>query len=258
VIHIIDKTQCTGYGPIALAIILAAIVFSGAFYFAPSKAAADTAAQQQPHLLSVSSDATQEVSPDKVEIIFAVVSRGKDPTAVQEENDAKLRTIQEKLLAMGVPADNIKTVGYSLNRWNEYNKTQETYVDMGYELRNSLRVVSYNTKLAGSIVKEAVSNGANEMQGIQFGLSDATRDRLYSQLLQKAAAQAKQKASDMASSAGVSIKGLSQMSEGYRYVAPMANYALGGMDAKSAPEVSISEGLVSVQATVTAAYEIAG
>jgi uncharacterized protein YggE len=120
-------------------------------------------------------------------------------------------------------------------------------------------VVSYNTKLAGSIIKEAVTDGANSVDSVQFGLSDAARDRIYSQLLQKATSQAKQKASDMATAAGVSIKGLNQMSEGYRYVAPMANFAAGAAsDSKSAPEISISEGLVSVQATVSASYEIAG
>ncbi|MCX6769285.1 MAG: SIMPL domain-containing protein [Candidatus Micrarchaeota archaeon] len=253
-------------GPIALAIMVAAILFSSAFYFAPAKAQAqllpsDNSFNQLQHTISVSADSSQEVAPDKVEITFSVVSRGPDSSLLQTENDAKLRQIKEKMIALGVPEANIKTVGYSLDRWSEYNKTQEQYVDLGYQLQNTLRVVSYDTSKAGNIVKDAVQNGANDVSGIQFSLSDAAQKELYGTLLKKAVSEAKAKATSMASSAGVSIVSLGQMSEGYSYVAPMANYAYKGVAdsaAGSAPEVSISAGLVKVTASVSASYEVSG
>lgn len=248
-------------GPIALAIIVAAVLFSASFYFAPGKTSL-LSQQPQTHIISVSADASQEVAPDKVEITFSVVSRGMDPSAIQEENDAKIRTIQSALVALGVQENNIKTIGYSLDRWTEYNKTQERYVDMGYELRNSLRVVSYDVASAGKITREAVSKGANDVSGIQFMLSDASQKKLYGQLLSQAASTAKDKAQNMATAAGVKIAGLSSMNEGYSYVAPMANYdyrSTGVGEGKApAPEVAISAGLVKVSASVSAQYEIGG
>lgn len=250
-------------GPVAMAFIVAAILFSSAFYFAPGKS--QTLLQQNPqqHILSVSADSSKEVPPDKVEITFSVVSRGTDPSAIQVENDAKLKQITSAIAALGVPAENIKTVGYSLDKWSEYNKTQEAYVDKGYQLSNSLRVVSYDVSQAGKIVKGAVQNGANDVSGIQFSLADATQKKLYNSLLQDAAASAKGKADAMASAAGVKIASLSSMSEGYSYVAPMANYdyrnlAMEASGGAKVPEVSISAGLVKVVATVNAQYEIAG
>jgi len=59
----------------------------------------------------------------------------------------------------------------------------------------------------------------------------------------------------------VSIVSLGQMSEGYSYVTPMANYAYKGVAdsaAGSAPEVSISAGLVKVTASVSASYVVSG
>ena len=258
---VLDKTTYTlDTRPIALAIMVAALLFSGSYYLSPSKTILSTG--PQPHSLGVSADASQEVAPDKVEITFSVVSRGIDPSAIQVENDAKLRLIREKLVAMGVPEANIKTVGYALDRWSEYNKTQEQYVDLGYQLANSLRVVSYDVSKAGAIVKEAVQGGANSVDGVQFMLSDAAQKELYSTLLQKAASQAKGKAESMATASGVRIVALSQMSEGYSYVEPMANYNYKTLDAAGsmpAPaDVSISAGLVKVKATVSASYEIAG
>ncbi|VVB99807.1 Uncharacterised protein [uncultured archaeon] len=264
----------TGYafdtGPVAMAIILAAVLFSSAFYFSPSKSL-PSQQEAQPHTIYVSADSSREVAPDKVEITFSVYSKGTDPNAIQAENDAKIQKARAAMLAMGVPAENIKTVGYSLDRWYDYNKTEQLdstgkpiteYVQMGYQLTNSLRVVSYNVSQAGAIVKAAVANGANDVSGISFSLADSTQKKLYNSLLQEAAASAKGKAESMASSAGVQVKGLSSMSEGYNYVAPMANYnyrdAVAGSSGSAAPEVSISAGLVKVTATVSAQYEIAG
>ncbi len=250
-------------GPVAMAFIMAAILFSSAFYFAPSKTQI-LSQNPQLHVLSVSADSSKEVSPDKVEITFSVVSRGADPAAIQVENDAKLKRISATISALGIPAENIKTVGYSLDRWNEYNKSSETYEDRGYQLSNSLRVVSYDVTQAGKIVNGAVQNGANGVSGISFSLADATQKRLYNSLLEDAAASAKGKADAMATSAGVKVASLTSMSEGYSYVAPMANYDYrsmameAGAGVAKAPEVSISAGLVKVTASVNAQYEIAG
>ena len=256
-----QKALAVDVTPMAFAVVIAALLFSGALYYSPSKTTFIQSQPDQQHMLSVSADANQEIAPDKVEIILSVVSRGQDPAAIQTENDAKLRTIKENLVLLGVPEANIKTVGYSLDRWQEYNKTLETYVDRGYQLSNSLRVVSYDVSNAGAIVKTAVKNGANEVSGINFGLSDRLRDSTYNALLQTAASQAKGKALSMAKAADVALSGLNSMNEGYSYVAPMANYnyksdSLSG--GAAAPDVSISAGLVKVSASVSATYGIAG
>ena len=249
-------------GPIAMALIVAAILFSSAFYFAPGKQQILQQQNPEQHLLSVSADSSKEVSPDKVEITFSVYSKGIDPAAIQIENDAKIRQITSAVSALGVPAENIKTVGYSLDRWSEYNETSKQYEDRGYQLTNSLRVVSYNVSQAGKIVGGAVQNGANEVSGISFSLADATQKTIYNSLLNSAAATAKGKADAMATAAGVKIAGLSSMSEGYNYVQPMANYDYKAMVGASAgvpaPEVSISAGLMKVTATVNAQYDVAG
>ena len=259
-------TEKTNYsfdtGPIAMALIMAAILFSAAFYFAPVKQQLLQQQAPQQHVLSVSADASKEVTPDKVETVFSVVSRGQDPTAIQTENDAKIQQITSAMTALGIPAENIKTVGYSLDRWTEYNDTQKKYVDLGYQLTSTLRVVSYDVSQAGKMVKGAVSNGANDVSGITFSLADSTQKKLYNSLLQDAAASAKGKADAMANAAGTQVKSLYSMSEGYNYVAPVANYDYRamGVDSKAgaAPEVAISAGLVKVSATVNAQYEIAG
>jgi len=258
-----EKVPAVETGPIALALIIAALLFSGAFYFAPQKAIISST-QDARHMLSVSADTQKEIEPDKVEMTFSVVSIGQDPSAIQAENDAKLRAIKDSMLQLGIPSSNIQTVGYSLDRIREYNKTSGGYDDKGYQLYNSMRVVSYEVSQAGTMLKSAVAGGANDVSGISFGLSDKLRDAAYNDLLKQASSQAKGKAESMASAAGVGIKALVSMNEGYSYYSAKSNVNYRSMDMAAgsvqapSPEVSVSAGTVMVTAQVSATYEVAG
>jgi len=258
-----EETCCRNgwYKPVA--IIIAALLLAGAIFLgAQAQKAVSFTANQNPNekTISVQGTAIQDVNPDKVEIVFAINTKGTDPDAIQKENDATMRTIVDKLKALGIPEENIKTVSYNLDRYSEWNDSQKTTVDMGYQLSNSVRVVSYDVTQAGTVVKTVVANGANDVSGVTFGLADATRDRVYAQLLSKATKQAGDKAQSMASAAGIGIKGIASISENYGYYQPYANvnYRLASdVSQGAAPSnVMVSPGTVQLTANVNAAYEI--
>jgi uncharacterized protein YggE len=264
-----DRNSSNEYGPIALALIVAAIIFSAAFYFSPPKASSDSfnsfnysmskfsTIADSPRLLYASAEASSDVEPDKADIVLSVVSNGTDPAAIQIENDARTRKVKSAMLSIGVPEANIKTVGYALERRYEYNQISNSYVNTGYRLTNSMHVTSYDVSLAGKIVKGAVAEGANEVTSISFGLTDSARKAAYSELLKKASLEAKDKASVMASATGVSIVGLSTMSEGYSIAQVLTSYKDAVSGVMPAPQdISLSAGLVKVTATVNAGYEI--
>ncbi|MFA6907393.1 MAG: SIMPL domain-containing protein [Candidatus Micrarchaeia archaeon] len=261
------------YGAVAFAIMVAAVIFSAAFYFAPPKTAQDityspaesfnysltkfSTLADSPRLIYASAEASKDVEPDKADIVLSVVSKGEDPSAIQAENDARTRKVKAAILALGVPEANIKTVGYELNRMAEYNKTTQAYETTGYRLANSMHVTSYDVSLAGRIVKTAVSEGANEVTSVSFGLTDAARKATYATLLAQASLEAKDKAGLMASATGVKIIGLSTMSEGYSIAAVLSSYKDAVTGAMPPPQdVSISAGLIKVTATVNVGYEI--
>jgi uncharacterized protein YggE len=194
-----------------------------------------------------------------VEVIFSVVSRGSDPSKLQVENDEKIRQIQSSLISIGVLEGNIKTVGYSLDKWTEWNKTTESVDEKGYIITNSVRVVSYDASLAGKIIKNVVANGANDVQSINFMLSDDLREEVYARLLKEACAGAKEKAQSMASATGVSIKALASLNEGYSYVEPVSNSAYYAKEVAGGSYdggISISSGKAKVSASVSATYEV--
>ncbi len=251
--------------PLAIAIFLAAIVFSASFALATPKTVVETKlipSTTERNYLNVNAQAVEEVTPDKVEIVFSVVSKGEDPAKIQIENDEKVRKIKEKLMAIGVPEQNIKTVGYNLDKLYEWNKTLEKSVDIGYSLTNSIRVVSYQTALGANIVKESVANGANDISSVQFMLSDKTREEVYARLLEEACKNAGEKAQSMARASDAKIKRLAGMNEGYSYVEPTANvdYRYAKMEYaaqdSAGGSVSLSAGTAKVSVSVSASYEL--
>lgn len=250
------KAYSSGLMPIAIAIVIAAAIFSSAFYFAAGKTALQSS-EPKVRTISVSADAMREVAPNKAEITFAVYTRGLDPEGIQAENNEKMKKISEAIKALGIPPENIKTIGYTLDRYSEYNGS--VYVEKGYQLTNTLRVITYDVTQAGKIVGLAVQNGANEVLGITFGISDEEKKRLYGLILQEAASSAKSKAEAMASSAGAKITGLVSMSEQYSYYPPIvSNYRFGIEQTAAKGDVEINSGLIKIAAIVQAQYEVAG
>jgi uncharacterized protein YggE len=212
-------------------------------------------------LIFVSAEASKEVTPDKAEIVFSVISKGKDPAGIQSENDAAASKIMSAIKNLGVPQENIKTVGYSLEKWVEWQDSdkypQGRYVELGYIITNRIRVVTYNIDKAGAILKAAVDNGANEVDSVSFGLSDSLRTKAYNELLKSAAAMAGEKAKSIADASGVRIKRLFSINEGYSYIEPMPLYNYqAGMKMPLVQSASITPGLARVSASISASYEI--
>jgi len=260
----VGKNISHEYGPIALAIIVAAIIFSAAFYFSPKSSETldykltKISNSENLRLIYASAEASQYVEPDKVDIILSVVSKGEDAAAVQAENDKDTRSAKAVILALGIPEKDIQTAGYSLDRSFNYSEETHSYEPVGYTLTNSIHVTSYDVSLAGTILKAAIASGANQVTSVSYGLTDNARDKAYSQLLTKASWQAKDKASAMAAATGVRIVGLNAMTEGYTLTDVLAGYknAMAGAGMPAPQDVSVSAGLVKVSATVNAGYEI--
>ncbi len=257
-INIYDKDRMLLTGIMLIALI-GAIASIGIFFSGKQSIVVNTASDQQLQLLSVSGSASDEFTPDKAEIAFSIVSRGKDPKQIQVENDASFNEILKKLKQLGIPDNDIKTISYSLNKWYEWESTETggKQVDKGYELRNTVKATSTNVKLAGQILSAVVEGGANQVDYVSFSLSDKAFQQAYVSLLKEATQEAKSKANEMAAAAGVTILKLSRLDEGYSYAPLQKSFDYG---VAAAPEairsVAVSPGTVQLTVNVNAAYQL--
>jgi uncharacterized protein YggE len=117
----------------------------------------------------------------------------------------------------------------------------------GYRANYALTATITNLSLVGRALDVAVDGGANIVQGISFGLRDASRAR--AEALAAAVREAREKADAIAQAAGVRIRGIDRITEGGGEVQTREIRM-----AQGAVATPVEPGSVTVTAQVTIAF----
>ena len=204
--------------------------------------------------------ATASDNPDKVTIMMAIETQDPSAKVSQQQNAQKTADVRAALVAKGLQASSIETTGYNLNQVREYDYNLKKYIEQGFKTTHSFQFELSDIAKAGEMIDAAVSAGANSVQGVYFGLSDAKMASLRTQALKSASENARQKADAIASGLGIRISRVMSVSEGYSYTPYQSNYATLSSDAPEAAgsaSTDITPGSVKVTANVNVVFEIA-
>jgi len=210
--------------------------------------------------LFTSGYATASDNPDKVTIMFSVETQDERALVSQQQNAQKTAAVRAALVAKGIAADKIETTGYNLYQVREWDSDLSKYVYVGFKTTHSMKVELADISRAGDIIDAAVSAGANSVDNVYFGLSDAKMQSLRMQALKSAAEDARARGDAIASGLGVRITRVMSVNEGYTYTPSYTLYerSSDAAGAGAAPEpTQITPGSVQVTATVNAVFEIA-
>lgn len=205
----------------------------------------------EPTTLKVSGTSTVSVAPDRAVINIGVSAQNQEVEAAQTEANEKVQAILDALLGLQIQQENIMTSQYRVNPVYDYSG--DTPVLTGYEVSNQLTVLINNFDLVNIVIDTAVKAGANQMNGLNFEVSQ--RGVYYQQVLQGAFADGQAKATVLATASGktlgnlVSIEESSSVGGGGYPVAYMA------MDS-GAGATNIQAGLVEIGASVTLVFEL--
>ena len=159
--------------------------------------------------LSINGEGMVEAAPDRATISIGVLTQDKDASRAQAANAKSAQDVINAIVALGVERKNIQTGDYSFlptyrqdeNRRNEIN---------GYEVRNSVYIVLDKLDLVGKVIDAALSNGANNIDSLDFGIKN--RKKLQDDALLLAIRDAKQRAELIANELGKSIVGIQDIS----------------------------------------------
>ncbi len=212
------------------------------------------------HTIQVSGTGSVTGTPDRVQISFAVETENADVKIAQSNNALTMNNVFDMLEAAGVPGDQMKTIGYTITPVYQQDAsgilsgTVKTY-----QVTNTLQVTLNDTNSTGQVIDTAVSAGANQVNSIQFMLSDEQAQALRSQALTKAVANARADANAVAAALNVTLTGTqtADISQGYIPVV-YGNYdttsaASGALKAAPTP---IQSGDITVTAQVSVTYTI--
>ncbi|MEI7648897.1 MAG: SIMPL domain-containing protein [Methanomicrobiales archaeon] len=199
-------------------------------------------------------------TPDRAQITFSVETENPDVKIAQQDNAARMATVIDALVAIGIPRDALKTTGYNI--YPLYEDMTKSILDQKvrtYRVTNTLTVTLHDVNKTGNVIDVAVANGINQANTIQFLLSDEQSQILRTEALKKAVARARADADTVAGAMGTVIIGVqsADISGGYSPVL-FDNYQYQAWNAmmKSAAPTPIQPGDITVSAQVSITYLI--
>jgi uncharacterized protein YggE len=223
---------------------LAAVAVAAALLTAPALAQVIP-----PAAISVTGEATVSVPPDLAEIDGGVTSEAKTAREASEANNAAMGKVLQALKGAGIEEKDIRTSRLSLQPQSAPNRSGPAAI-AGYRASNRVTVRVRDVTKAASVIDTLVGAGANEIGGINFVVSQASK--LLDEARERAVADARRKAEIYARAAGVTLGApLSISEEGSSAPVPYRRMAAG--IAVSAP---VAQGEETLQVTVSVSWAI--
>jgi uncharacterized protein YggE len=217
----------------------------------------DPPVAQQPVVRTVTVEGvgTVEVEPDQATIMFAVVTRAPEPEAARRQNAEAAEQAMNAVRELGIEDRKIQLLNLRLDEEVEYTDGRRERI--GFIARRDVKVTVDNLDLVPRLVAEVVQQGANELNGIQYGLQN--RDAVEDQALQAAAARARDKAQLLATSLGGSIGRVLTITQGAVQVPqpPPVMFARAEMAAADEGNPgAYAAGEITVRGTTTVTFEL--
>ena len=219
--------------------------------FAQSSSAGDTVFHAT--TLNLAAFGETKIAPDMASISLGVNTDATNAAEALSANAAQMSKVMNALAAAGIAPKDIQTSNLSLNAQYDYEANQTPKL-RGYQASNSVTVIVHDLKKLGQAVDATVKAGANQVNGVSFGVSDpgAAEDAAR----QKAVKALLAKANLYANASGYKVARLVSLSEsgGYQAPQPMPMMAMARMEKDAGSPVSGGE--MSLRIDVSAVYEL--
>ena len=207
-----------------------------------------------PKTITITGNGSAFGKPDIATLQIGVSTRDADAGVAVNANTGKVDALMKTLKALGIEDKDLQTSNFSVNAQQDYGPDGQPKGTVTYFVDNTLTVTVRDLNKLSDVLGQAVDAGANNIYGISFGVADTAA--LEAEAREKAVADAKARADQLAKAAGVKIVSIVSLSEGYYSPIVPLPYAAGGRaDAASIP-VPVATGQLQVNLQVNVTYEI--
>jgi uncharacterized protein len=204
---------------------------------------------RRPPTVTVEGTGTVSAAADQAEITTGVVTQA--PTAAQAlgTNSQAMERLLQSLGALGIGPRDVQTTNISVSPQRRPPKEGQAPEIAGYEVTNQIRIKVRDLARLGRVLDQQVSQGANLVHGIQFGLQEPTP--LHDEARKRAMADARRKADLYAAAAGLRVgRVLSVQEAGVRLPRPEPTLRV------SSAAVPVAPGEHEIQASVTVTFTL--
>ena len=210
-------------------------------------------AAETPRQIVVSGLGQIEAAPDMATITLGVTHEHREAAQAMAAVSKAMGEMQDALSALGLEDQQLQTTRISLHPvWSNRRGNNDRAPEIvGFSASNAVSVQVLQLDRLGPVLDAVIAKGANDFNGLRFGIQDP--GPLQSEARAKAVADARAKAEELAEAAGVPLGAVMTLSEqrGGR-VAPMH----AEMAARAAADVPIAAGELTVSVSVDMVFEI--
>jgi uncharacterized protein YggE len=176
---------------------LAAAMMAGPLLAAPAQTQT-----MPPAVISVTGEATVSVPPDLAQIDGGVTTEAKTAREASDANNAAMGKVLLALKGAGIDEKDFQTSRLSLQPQTAPNRTGPSAI-IGYRASNRVTLRLRDVTKVASVIDTLVAAGANDIGGINFMVSQASK--LLDEAREQAIADARRKAEIYAKAAGVTL-----------------------------------------------------
>jgi uncharacterized protein YggE len=223
---------------------LAAGIIAGTLLAAP--AWAQTAL---PAMITVTGEATLSVAPDQASIDGGVTTEAKTAREASDSNNAAMGKVLLALKGTGIEEKDFQTSRLSLQPQSAPNRTGPAII-VGYRASNRVTIRLRDVTKVANVIDTLVGAGANDIGGINFMVSQASK--LLDDARDQAVADARRKAEIYAKAAGVTLGAPLSIAE-QGAPGPVFRGKMVGAMAASAP---VAQGEETLAVTVSVSWAI--
>jgi uncharacterized protein YggE len=163
-------------------------------------------------------------APDTAYVTSGVTTQGLTAKEALDLNNADMAKLIETLKAAGIESKDIQTSGFSVSPNYVYSEERDANgyqlppKIVGYTVSNGVTVQVRDLTILGAVLDQAVTVGANQINGITFAVEDPSE--LYNEARKLAFGDARDKAELYAEAAGVELGAIALVSEQINYAPP--------------------------------------
>lgn len=198
-------------------------------------------------VIQVSGAGEVTVVPDVLELNIGVRSEASASAEALAQNSRKMNRLIEEMKKAGIPDKDIRTRSVRLH---PSYKTKEGRREVtGYTAVNMVLVKIRDLEKSGSVIDEAVQAGGNMIEGVQFSIDNP--DPYADQARELAFQDARRKAEQLASLAGMELDTVISLSESSQMPSPVSPRIMTEARGLSAVPVEPGEQAVRVNVQVS-------
>jgi uncharacterized protein YggE len=238
----------------SLVLVLAVVGFAGCSAGPTTIGTVDINSQQTG--IWVNGEGKVTITPDIATLSLGIEAQATTVTEAQDQAATAMEAVMASLAENGVADKDIQTQYFSIYQVTKWDDFKDEQVVIGYRVTNIVTAKIRDIEQAGPIIDAVAAAGGDytRINNISFSVDDPTP--YYEQARQKAVADAKAKAEQLADLAGVNLGRPTYISEGS--VSPPVIYREAAMAVPApAPTTPISPGEIELTLNVQVAYAIA-